>query len=103
MYRDSLVVSASQLWLALLHFTCSDECTVSRGRKSDGRIKVELFASVLFFDCVQSHFLAHCTTLPSVVTIIHPKIFALDELSFNEAHREKTSHLDLMRVTCMVY
>ena len=41
--------SASQLWLALLHLTCSDDCSVSRGCKSDGRIKVESFASVLFF------------------------------------------------------
>ena len=83
-------MSASQLWLTLLHLTCSDECIVSRGRKSDGRIKVKLFASVLFFDCVQSHLLVRCTTLPSVVTSIHPKIVAPDELSFNETRREKT-------------
>ena len=95
-------MSASQLWLALLHLTCSDDCTVSRGLKSDGRIKVESFASVLFFDCVQSHLLVRCTTLPSFVTSIHPKIFAPEKLSFNETSREKNSHLHLMRVTCMV-
>ena len=84
-------MSASQLWLALLHLTCSDDCAVSRGRKSDCRSKVELFASVLFFDCVQSHLLVRCTTLPSFVTSIHPKIFVPDELSFNETRRETTS------------
>ena len=42
--------------------------------------------------------LVRCT----FVTSIHPNIFAPDELSANETRREKT-HLQLMRVTCMVY
>ena len=42
-----------------------------------------------FFDCAQSHLLVRCTTLPLVDTSIHPKIFAPDELSFNETRREK--------------
>ena len=77
------VVSASQLWLAPLLVTFSDECTVSRGRTAD----------FFFFGCVvvskvRSRFAAppfHQLSPASVRSF-----FALEELSFNEPRREKT-------------
>ena len=99
----SLVVSASQLWLAPLLLTSSDECTVSRGRTADGRVKVECLFSFCFFlvvSKVRSRFAAplHHQFSPASVW----SFFALEHLSFNEPRREKNSHLHWMHVTCMV-
>ena len=80
----------SQLWLAPLLLTSSDECT-SGGRTADGRVKVEclfsFFGFLVVVSKVRSRFAAppYHQLSPASVRFF----FALEELSFNETRREK--------------
>ena len=96
------VVSASQLWLAPLLLARSDECTVSRGRTADGRVRVECpLQCCFYFGCVQSQKEIRCATLSSVVTRICLKMFCTARLEFQRNASRKNSNLHWMRVTCM--
>ena len=74
LYKDFSIVSAGQLWLALLLRTPSVECTVSRGHMVDGRDRVECL--FLFFVCVLGQkYQLRIALHSSVVDSISPKSF----------------------------
>ena len=67
-------------------FLSNVQCRVAARQTDESRLKV---CFIFVFGCVLSQKLIRCTTLSSVVTSICPKIFALEELSFNERRREE--------------
>ena len=85
--RNSRFVSL--LWLAPLLLTSSDECTVSRGRTADGRVKFECVFQVRSSGVSK----VRCRLAAPPYHQLSPasvrRFVALEELSFNETRREK--------------